>query len=150
GFDGTFSSLAWWDLKEGWFLEEYRLQQGLGLQIAFPEAPFSRRTANGTEGREVLERRSVRALQLAAHLGGGLLVPMGFEYGAALPLDPTHGDGSGLRAFRTNCAFDISAEIRAANTTKAAEHAARFEALWLHTDASSPVSLLAQADHPDL
>ncbi|NEK56116.1 DUF3416 domain-containing protein, partial [Rhizobium leguminosarum] len=116
GFDGCFSSMAWWDFDERWFVEEHRVQKPLGWQIAFPEPPFGRRIAHGTESREILERRAVRALRLAASLGGGLMVPMGFECGAATPLDPTHGNGTGLRGLRHDLAFDISSEIRLANT----------------------------------
>lgn len=117
GFSGCFSSFAWWDLKEDWFQEEYNLQQAFGLQIHFPEAPFARRIAHGTDGREARERRSMRALQVAASLEGGLLIPMGFEFGASLSLDPTYGDGGGLRALRDRGSFDLSAELRTVNAT---------------------------------
>jgi starch synthase (maltosyl-transferring) len=145
GFAGTFSSLAWWDLSENWFRKEYRLQQKLGLQITFPEAPFSRRLAHGTESREVLERRSIRALRLAVLLGDGLMVPMGFEYGASLPLDPTFGDSAGLRALRANSTFDISGEVRSANAAKAQADNS-FGGLRVHMDAVAPVTILVQAD----
>ncbi len=45
GFDGCFSSMAWWDFDERWFIDEYRVQQPLGWQIAFPEPPFAKRMA---------------------------------------------------------------------------------------------------------
>jgi starch synthase (maltosyl-transferring) len=144
GFDGSFSSFGWWDLKEGWFLEEYRLQQPLGCQITFPEAPFARRLAHGTQGRELLERRSVRAMRLAAWIGDGILVPMGFEYGAVLPLDPTYGDGAGLRALRTGCLFDISAEIRAANAAVAERTSGRSTDLQLNADVGGSVTVFAR------
>ncbi|NKF32669.1 hypothetical protein HER21_40290, partial [Pseudomonas sp. BGM005] len=73
GFAGCFSSMAWWDLDERWFVEEHHIQEPFGWQIAFPEPPFARRIAHGTESREILERRAVRALRLAASLGGGLM-----------------------------------------------------------------------------
>jgi starch synthase (maltosyl-transferring) len=143
GFAGSFSSFAWWDLKESWFPREYVLQKGIGAQIVFPEAPFARRLAHGTESREVLQRRSIRALRLAAELGDGLLLPMGFEYGASLPLDPTAGDGAGLRTLRADAAFDISSEIRAANMSK---NQSGFGSLRVHSDALGPVTVLVQPD----
>jgi starch synthase (maltosyl-transferring) len=115
GFDGVFSSLAWWDMQEGWFLREYRLQRPLGLQVAFPEAPFARRLAHGTESREVRERKSLRALRLSAALGDGLMIPMGFEFGTVLPLDVTRGGEQDFHMLRSGGAFDISAAVREAN-----------------------------------
>ncbi|MGO8105634.1 hypothetical protein AB9F46_35515, partial [Rhizobium leguminosarum] len=85
---GCFASMAWWDFDERWLIEEHRVQKQLGWQVAFPEPPFAMRIAHGTESREILERLAIRALRLAASLCGGLMVPMGFEYGAATPLDP--------------------------------------------------------------
>ncbi|MDL2398115.1 maltotransferase domain-containing protein [Rhizobium mayense] len=150
GFDGCFSSMAWWDFDQSWFIDEYRVQQPLGWQIAFPEPPFAKRIAHGTESREILERRSIRALRLATSLGGGLMIPMGFEYGAGLPLDPTHGDGSGLRGLRYDLAFDISSEIRAVNTQISASGARFHSSLSLIRSANGPVSALLHAEEEDL
>ncbi|ABC94167.1 putative alpha amylase protein (plasmid) [Rhizobium etli CFN 42] len=150
GFSGCFSSMAWWDLDERWFVEEHRVQEALGWQVAFPEPPFARRIAHGTESREILERRAVRALRLAASLGGGLMVPMGFEYGAATPLDPTHGDGSGLRRLRHDLAFDISSEIRVANAEIGRAGHAHAPSLRLIRNANGPVSALVQSEERDL
>ena len=115
GFDGSFSSLAWWNLEDSWLPEEHLIQRSLGYQVAFPEAPFGKRLAHGTESCEVLERRALRALKLSAYLVGGLMIPMGFEFGASMPLDQMSGDGLGLAGLRDQSAFDISSEIRATN-----------------------------------
>ena len=146
GFDGAFSSFAWWDLRENWFLEEYRLQLPFGLQIAFPEAPFGRRLAHGTESLEIRERKSRRALHLSAELGGGLLVPMGFEFGATLPLDPTYGHGKGLRVLKAEGAYDISADIRELNAAARAST----RRMTLQCETASQVTVIAQADRPAL
>lgn len=150
GFDGCFSSMAWWDFDERWFVEEHRVQTPLGRQIAFPEPPFARRIAHGTESREILERRAVRALRLAAALGGGVMVPMGFEYGAAMPLDPTHGNGTGLRGLRHDLVFDISSQIRLANTEIRQNPDAFAATLRLIRNANGPVSALLQSAAEDL
>ncbi|MDL2408615.1 DUF3416 domain-containing protein [Rhizobium calliandrae] len=149
GFDGAFSSLAWWDLRESWFLEEYRLQLSFGSQIAFPEAPFGKRLAHGSEGREIRERKSLRALHLAAELGDGLLVPMGFEFGAVLPLDPTFGRGEGLRVLKAQGSFDISADLRNLNASQrdGVDTETRF---CLRFETSNHVTAILQADRPDL
>lgn len=114
-FDGCFSSLAWWDLEERWLLEEYNLQRTFGFQIAFPEAPFGKRIAHGIDSLEIRERRARQRLWLASRLGQGLLIPMGFEFGDATPLDPIHGNGSGIRGLKADGCYDLCADIRALN-----------------------------------
>lgn len=148
GFRGCFSSLAWWDLKEDWFREELQLQQSFGLQIHFPEAPFAKRLAHGMDSRELRERRSIRALQIAASLEGGLLIPMGFEFGASIPLDATFGDGGGLRALRDGGSFDLSSEIRRANGPLSQAEADHSSAI-VGIEASGPVTILTKSDAPD-
>jgi starch synthase (maltosyl-transferring) len=147
GFDGTFSSLAWWDLRDRWILEEYRVQRALGLQITFPEAPFARRIAHGTESREIRERRSRRALRLSLEVGEGLLVPMGFEFGAMLALDPTHGHGGGLRVLKAEGAFDLSGELR---ELILASRGASKQTFPVNCDISNQVTVVSQADAPDV
>nr|CAD6411431.1 hypothetical protein REQ54_00876 [Rhizobium sp. Q54] len=115
GFDGCFSSFAWWDLQSRWLAEEHEVQRALGHQITFPEPPFGKRLAHGTESCEVLQRKSLRALKLAACFGSGLMVPMGFEFGASKPLDQMHGDGLGLAGLRDQSSFDLCSDIRATN-----------------------------------
>ena len=150
GFDGCFSSLAWWDFGERWFIEEYNLQRRLGGQIAFPEPPFSRRTAHGSDGHEILRRRSLRALDLAEALGDGLLVPMGFEYGASTPLDPTYGDAGGLDRFRTNAPFDLTEEIRRINGKIAARQTRLATSIRLITSGDKKAAAILRADSDDL
>ncbi|WP_184328032.1 maltotransferase domain-containing protein [Rhizobium sp. BK529] len=145
GLDATFTSLAWWDLRESWILDEYRLQRLLGPQIAFPEPPFGKRLAHGTESREIRERRSRRALRLAVEIGDGLLVPIGFEFGAVLSLDPTHGHGEGLRRMRAEATFDMTGELRdlmAARSNGAKQ--------LLTREIASQVTVISQADAADV
>ncbi len=147
GFDGAFSSLCWWDMREGWLLEELRLQQPFGLQIAFPEMPFGRRTAHGDDSRDVRERRSLRALRLANEVGGGLLIPMGFEFGATLPLDPTFGTGEGLLRLRQDGDFDITSEIKEVNL---GGHEETRQLASIRQEKFGQITVLAQADQLDL
>jgi starch synthase (maltosyl-transferring) len=150
GFDGSFSSLAWWDLEERWIMDEYQIQREIGYQITFPEAPFAKRMAHGTDGCEILRRKAVRSLGLASTFASGLMIPMGFEYGAAVPLDPLYGDGAGLRAMREQGSYDLSAEIRAINTAtnKTAAGFAR-RPLKLIAASQGPAIALLQTDQED-
>jgi starch synthase (maltosyl-transferring) len=151
GFDGSFSSFAWWNLDERWIMDEYQVQRELGYQVTFPEAPFARRMAHGTDSAEVLQRKAIRALKLASTFASGLMVPMGFEYGASVPLDPLAGDGSGLRALREQGSFDLSGDIRAINATtnKTAAGFAR-QPLRLISTSQTPAIALLQTDKEDV
>lgn len=151
GFDGCFSSFAWWNLSARWLLDEDEVQRPLGLRIAFPEAPFSRRIAHGTESAEVLERRARRALKLAAFVGDGLLVPMGFEFGASVPLDPLRGDGTGLRVLADTCPFDLSGAIRDINTRLGQmTDGQRRAPLGMIAPSGDRAGVLFRGDRPDL
>lgn len=150
GFDGCFSSLAWWDLEERWFLEEYAIQRDFNIQIAFPEAPFAKRLAHGIDSLEVRMRRAKLKLRLAEKLGRGLMVPMGFEFGSPMPLDPTHATGDGIRGLRDAGTYDISGNIREAN--QQVQRAASRPAPHLQMIYSRPGSTVAflQSEKDDL
>lgn len=151
GFDGSFSSFAWWNLEERWIMDEYQIQRQIGYQITFPEAPFGKRMAHGTDGCEVLQRKATRALKLASTFASGLMIPMGFEYGVAVPLDPLCGDGAGLRGLREQGAFDLSGDIRmvSAGTNKTAAGFAR-QPLRLISASQTPAVALLQTDQEDI
>ena len=151
GFDGSFSSFAWWNLEERWILDEYQIQREIGYQITFPEAPFGKRLAHGTDGTEILERRAIRALKLASTFASGLMVPMGFEFGAALPLDLLAGDGLGIRGLRDQGSFDLSSDIRGINAgiNKTTAGFAR-QPLRLISTSQTPAVALLQTDHEDI
>jgi starch synthase (maltosyl-transferring) len=150
GFEGCFSSLAWWNLQDRWLLDEHELQSGFSYEIAFPESPFAKRVAHGTESGEILKRKALRTLGLSATLGRGLMIPMGFEFGASMPFDPLHGHGGGIRALRDGADFNLSADVRTANEQLA--HAARtFQTpLTLIAGSTSPAIALLQGDRADL
>ncbi|WP_051329082.1 alpha-1,4-glucan--maltose-1-phosphate maltosyltransferase [Geminicoccus roseus] len=150
GFDATFSSLRWWDLRESWLVDEHELQRGIGGQITFPEAPFAERVAHEVEAQEVLERRALRALRLAAALGDGLLVPMGFEYGCRDRLDPTRGDAAGLAGLKERGNLDLSAAMKSANAMLAQDQG-RFSGrpLQLVVDGASATAALLRIDSED-
>ncbi len=44
------------------------------------------------------------------------MIPMGFEFGASTPLDPTYGDGGGLRALAERGCYDLTETIRQTNS----------------------------------
>lgn len=148
GFDAVFSSLAWWDGRSDWLIEEHDVQRRIAPAIAFPEAPYGERLAAGA-GAERPERILGRKLWLAASLGDGLLVPMGFEFGAREPFDASRaGDFHRLRA---EARVDLTAAIVEANRFLA-EEGAPFARTDLRSLAgpAAPVNALLRPDASDL
>jgi len=80
GFAYTFNSAKWWDFEADWCLTQYAATAPLVAgTIAFPESHDTPRLAGELEGNlgAVLARYA-----FAAFFSTGLLMPMGFEFGA--------------------------------------------------------------------
>ena len=121
GFDGGFSSLRWWDCRAAWPVDEHERLAALGPVLAFPEAPFGRRLAGALVPDAVALREAERALSVAAALGEGLLVPMGFEFGAREPVPPTGPVRETYAALRGAPRLALAEAVRAANAALARE-----------------------------
>ena len=86
GLDGVFASTPWWDGRASWYIEEHELLRRIAPVIAPVEAPFGPRLAQRVPASS-RRRRYEQELKLAAATADGLLMPMGFEFMAELPLD---------------------------------------------------------------
>ncbi|WP_075216207.1 maltotransferase domain-containing protein [Mongoliimonas terrestris] len=151
GFDAVFSSLRWWDARAPWLVDENDVHRRLAPSIAFPEAPFGKRLAAEAAGEEETRRLAGRALWLAAALGDGLMVPMGFEYGASEPLSPLSGSPAAFERLRTGAAVDLSDEIAAANAFVARSNGTFACAeMRVLTGAAAPVTAVLRTDAPDI
>ncbi|HLH11699.1 MAG TPA: alpha-1,4-glucan--maltose-1-phosphate maltosyltransferase [Methylovirgula sp.] len=81
GFDGVFSSLAWWDRHANWFVEELELLRGIAPIIACPEIlPIG--------GRELSRdlRHFCQMLDIAAVTADALMIPIKFAEAPELVL----------------------------------------------------------------
>ncbi|TCS39385.1 alpha-1,4-glucan:maltose-1-phosphate maltosyltransferase [Paucimonas lemoignei] len=105
GFDASFSSAAWWNFRAHWIEEEHARLLRVAPPIAFPDAPGQAVAARapGAEQPETVATVFRRALQLAAAVGNGWLMPLGFEQGRSGEQAPP---GAGI---------DLSSEVVAAN-----------------------------------
>jgi starch synthase (maltosyl-transferring) len=150
GFDHVCSSLAWWDGRANWLVEEIEALRRIAPVIASPEPSFfERRAARVPPGSDIpLAARF--ALRLAAAAGNGLFVPMGFEYAARRGFDAVLGGPEDLRRAREDAPCDLSDDIAAANAL--VDHLAaqqlRGEVRQL-TDAQAPVTALLRSDTAD-
>ena len=115
GFDGVFSSLAWWDGRASWFAAESEVLRRVAPVIACPEAPFDVRLAARLAPTDDLGRVYRHRLRLAAATGSGLMVPMGFEFAAARRMDSRHARPEDLEEERLARSVDLEADIRDAN-----------------------------------
>jgi starch synthase (maltosyl-transferring) len=145
GFDGCFSSLRWWDCREGWPVDERDRLRAIGPAIAFPEAPFDARLAEPLASEDVTRRRSERALWIAATLGEGLMVPMGFEFGARERVPRAGAPSETYAALKGRPPVDLGATIREANQAVSRRpHSAADTELRLLAGGGAPVTALAE------
>jgi starch synthase (maltosyl-transferring) len=113
GFAAAFSSLPWWDGRADWLFEEHDLLRGIGAVIACPEAPFGPRLARRSPDVADLPLIYRRQSRLAAAIGNGIMIPMGFEFAASEDLNPRLTANHPLIGVNGSN-IDFSAEIREA------------------------------------
>ena len=115
GFDAAFSSVAWWDGRAPWFVEEIELLRGIGSVIGSAEAPFGPRLARKLETRG-RRRAAYRHMAIrAAATSDGLLIPMGFEFAAEHDMNRHRGDPDDLGDTQAPCTSTLAADIKHAN-----------------------------------
>jgi starch synthase (maltosyl-transferring) len=115
GFDGVFSSVAWWDGRASWFVTENEILRSIAPVIAVPEGPFDTRVAARLSPSDDLGSAYRHRLRLAAATGSGLMVPMGFEFAAARRMDPRHSRSEDFEEERLGRGFDLERDVQAAN-----------------------------------
>ena len=121
GFSAVFSSLRWWDYRSAWFLEEHAAISRVASPIAFPEEPLGARLRHDFHDVDsvVIERAYRRAYDSCIALGTGVLMPLGFETGAALAT-PLEGSSATRHEHAAQVPmFDLSSHIAAANARQA-------------------------------
>ena len=124
GFDYLFNSFAWWDGRASWALEAAELTRVLAPSISFPENHDTDRLA-ASAGADAVATARLLTLRygLAAFFSGGVLMPVGYEWGYRKRLHVVET----TPADREETGIDISAEIAALNRLKAELPAANVE-----------------------
>jgi starch synthase (maltosyl-transferring) len=114
-FDYVCSSLAWWDGRASWLVDEIEALRRIAPVIASPEPSFlERRLARLPPGSDVA--RFYRfALRLAAATGSGIFVPMGFEYATRRAFDPVLAGPEDFKRACDEAECDLSTDIATAN-----------------------------------
>ncbi|HXC30330.1 MAG TPA: maltotransferase domain-containing protein [Stellaceae bacterium] len=120
GFDFVDSCSRTWDYRTEDFLEQLDHLARIASVIAMPEAPFDRRLSRAFRDTGRAQRAARRAIALATSYGAGWLMPMGFEFGAARDMDAARDRPEDFARVVAEPAFDLTAEITAANSRSAA------------------------------
>lgn len=82
GFDFLLSSFCWWNLHDHWFFELEDRLGGCASTLAFPEMPGGARLASMNHISSSIVAEAKFRYGLAATIGGGVIMPMGYEFGS--------------------------------------------------------------------
>jgi starch synthase (maltosyl-transferring) len=115
GLDFTVASTCWWDFRSEWCLEEQGRLAAVAPPLALAEAPFARRLAEQFASSDALERGYRRIIEVCASDGNGWLMPMGFEFGSALPLETVRADAGAFERLAQSGNIRLIEDIAAAN-----------------------------------
>ena len=150
GFDHVCSSLAWWDGRANWLVDEMEILRRIAPIVASPEPSFfERRALRVPPGGDVAVAYRF-GLRLAAAAANGLFIPMGFEYATRRPFDAALAGPEDLQRARDEAPFDLTADIASANALVDRVAACRVNGQVRQlTDAEAPVTALLRVDAPD-
>ncbi len=151
GFDHVCSSLAWWDGRASWLLDEAESLRRIAPAIASPEPSFfDRRAARLEPGSDVATGCRL-ALRLAAATGSGIFVPMGFEYATRRPFDAVLAGPQDFDRARDDAAADLRDDVQAANALVDRIAARPVDGeMRAVTSPENPVTALLRTDAPDV
>ncbi|KMQ50966.1 Alpha-amylase [Chitinispirillum alkaliphilum] len=88
GFDYLFNSSKWWNFDAPWALEQHDIFKKFAPSIAFPESHDTPRLAAEPPGTEAVQKCRYA---FASVFSEGLMMPMGFEYGAKTRMNVVEG-----------------------------------------------------------
>lgn len=151
GFDAAFSSVAWWDGRAGWFVEEHELLRRIGSVIGCPEALFGPRLAYAVETSRHAPPPYRHLFRRAAAVSSGIMIPMGLEFASTIEMDRRRGSPDDLVADGRHCKAGLGDDIRDANALTAELAAFGVDGdMRLLTGPERPVTALLRSAAPDL
>jgi starch synthase (maltosyl-transferring) len=115
GFDLVAASLAWWDGRAPWLVEEIETLRDVAPAIGSPEPSFGDRLAGHLPAGADICNAYRHALQVTAATAAGLLLPMGFEYATRRPLDAARATPDDFRRIREESPCDLTEDVAEAN-----------------------------------
>ena len=113
-FDLAMNSFCWWNGQDRWFLDQQRAFGVDATTVAFPESHDTSRLAAETTDSGVAMHRARMRYALASQVSGGVMMPIGYEFGFTRPLDVVRTTPDDWE----NTGIDISDFIAALNAIK--------------------------------
>ena len=86
-FDMTMNSFCWWDGRESWFLDQQRIFGPGATTVAFPESHDTARFAADASDAGTAMHRARMRYAMASQVSGGVMMPIGYEFGFTKRLD---------------------------------------------------------------
>jgi starch synthase (maltosyl-transferring) len=115
GFDLVAASLAWWDGRAPWLVEEIETLRPIAPVIGSPEPSFADRLASRLAARADPAAAYRHALRVTAATASGMFVPMGFEYATRRPFDAARATPEDMRGALAEAPCDLTRDVIAAN-----------------------------------
>lgn len=143
GFDYLFNSSKWWNFDEPWAIEQHEANGQIAPSFSFPESHDTERLASETNGK--LSEHKARYL-FAALFSEGLLMPMGYEYGARNRMDVVKGTPEDAKE---SVAWNLTDWITQINNLKKGSAVLKEEGHWETVSAldQNPVFLRKTSDY---
>jgi starch synthase (maltosyl-transferring) len=88
GFDYLYNSSKYWEFDQPWCIEQHARNKNVAPSISFPESHDTTRLASERPG--TIDVQKSRYL-FCALFSAGVLMPMGYEYGARVRMDVVKG-----------------------------------------------------------
>jgi starch synthase (maltosyl-transferring) len=114
GFGLTCSPGDWWDGRASWFLEEQAASRAVAPALVSPEPSFLDRLAQRLPSETDVPAAYRLALRIAASIGAGLFLPMGFEYVTRRCFDAARASPADLAAAEREMPADLSEYVASA------------------------------------
>ncbi|HTW72491.1 MAG TPA: maltotransferase domain-containing protein [Acetobacteraceae bacterium] len=150
GFDLVAASVAWWDGRASWLMEEMATLRAVAPAIGSPEPSFFDRLASRLPWGTDIAAAYSHALRRTAVTMSGMFVPMGFEYATRRAFDAARASPEDLQRARAEALCDLSEDIAAANDLL--ERVAAYslgDATRQLTPSSATATALLRCDAPD-
>lgn len=123
GFDYLFNSSKWWNFDKPWAIEQHSLNKSIAPSVSFPESHDTERLASVEPG--TIDVQKLR-YAFAAVFSKGLLMPMGYEFGAITRMDVVNGSPEHVDKPK----WDLSSWIRQINNLKTTVPVLSEEGQW--------------------
>lgn len=123
GFDYLFNSSKWWNFDKPWAIEQHSLNKSIAPSVSFPESHDTERLVSVEPG--TIDVQKLR-YAFAAVFSKGLLMPMGYEFGAITRMDVVSGNPEQVDKPQ----WDLSSWIRQINNLKTTVPVLSEEGQW--------------------